>query len=47
MEYYSVIKKNDTMPFVEMWTDLEIILNPQRKINRRYHLHEEPKIWHA
>ena len=25
MEYYWAIKKNEIMPFVETWTDLEII----------------------
>ena len=24
MKYYSVIKRNETVPFVEMWMDLEL-----------------------
>ena len=26
MEYYSAIKKNETMPFVSIWIDLEGVL---------------------
>ena len=26
MEYYSTIKRNEIMPFVETWMDLEIIM---------------------
>ena len=32
MEYYSAIKRNETVPFAEMWTDLEtVILSEVRK----------------
>ena len=45
MEYYSAITKNEVMPFVAKWLDLEIIiLNEvrQRKINSiGYHLYVE------
>ena len=36
MEYYSAIKKNEIMPFVAPWMDLEMIILSevsQRKIN--------------
>ena len=26
MEYYSAIKKNETMPFAAIWVDLDIII---------------------
>ena len=36
MEYYSAIKKNETMPFAATWMDLEMIIVSevrQRKTN--------------
>ena len=36
MEYYSVIKKNEVMPFAAMWMDLDMIILSevsQRKTN--------------
>ena len=36
MEYYSAIKRNETVPFAEMWMGLEIIILSevsQRKTN--------------
>ena len=26
MKYYSAIRKNEIMPFVDMWMDLEIVI---------------------
>ena len=31
MEYYSVIKKNEIMPFTAIWMQLEIIISNQKK----------------
>ena len=42
MEYYSAIKKNELMPSVAMWMDLEIsVISEFRKKNTRYHLYVE------
>ena len=50
MEYYSVIKKNEMMPFAATWMDLEIIILSkvsQRKTNIIwYHLYMESKKWY-
>ena len=29
MEYYSAIKRNTTVPFAEMWMDLEIVIQSE------------------
>ena len=34
MEYYSAIKKNEIMPFVATWMDLEIIIE-SKKVRKR------------
>ena len=39
MEYYSAMKKNKTVSFVEMWMDLETVIHSkvrQRKTNIIY-----------
>ena len=38
--YYSVIKKNEIMPFAAMWMDLEIILLSEisQKEKDKYHM---------
>ena len=35
MEYYSAIKKNETIPFAATCMDLEIILNKVRQTEKR------------
>ena len=31
MGYYSVIKRNETVPFAEMWMDLETVIQKEKK----------------
>ena len=33
MEYYSAIKRNEIVPFAEMWTDLETVI--QSEVRKR------------
>ena len=40
MEYYSVIKKNEIMPFAATWMDTEIIILSEvsQKAKNKYHM---------
>ena len=38
MEYYSVIKKNEIMPFAATWLDLEIIILSEVSRTKKYHM---------
>ena len=40
MEYYSDIKKNEIMPFIAKWRDLEIIIQSKvsQKEKDKYHI---------
>ena len=44
MEHYSAIKKNEIMPFVPAWMDLEIILLSE--ISGRQTSYDIPYMWH-
>ena len=37
-EYYSAIKKNEIMPFVTTWMDLEIIMLSEVSQKDKYHI---------
>ena len=40
MEYYSAIKRNGIVPFVEMWMDLETVIQSEvsQKEKTKYHI---------
>ena len=44
MEYYSAIRKNDTLPFAATWRDLEIIIQMNCQTRQISHLYVESKI---
>ena len=35
MEYYSAIKRNETVSFLEMWTDLETVIESEVNLKER------------
>ena len=45
MEYYSAVKKKETMPFAAIWVDLDIIILSELSHKKTkpiwYHLHVE------
>ena len=40
MEYYSAIKRNETVPFAETWMDLETVIQSEvsQKEKNKYHI---------
>ena len=45
LEYYPAIKKNEIMPFVATWMDLEIIILRERQISYDVTYMWNLKIW--
>ena len=45
-EYYSAIRKNDSLPFAATWADLEIIIQTNSQTRQIYHLCAESKKQH-
>ena len=44
-EYYSAIKKNETMPFVATWMDLEIIIISEISQTEKDKYHDITYMW--
>ena len=45
MEYYSAIKRNETGSFVEMWMDLENVIQGDRKKKEKQILYINAYMW--
>ena len=45
MKYYSVIKKNETMPFAQTWMDQESVLLNENKSDREGEIYDIPCMW--
>ena len=45
MEYYSAIKRNETGSFVEMWVDLENVIQGDRKKKEKHILYIKAYMW--
>ena len=45
MEYYSVIKNNEIMPFVAIWMDLEMIILSEVSQTEEEILYDIPYMW--
>ena len=45
IEYYSTIKRNETRSFVEMWMDLENVIQSDRKRKEKQILYTNAYIW--
>ena len=45
MEYYSAIKRNETGSFVEMWMDLENVIQGDRKKKEKQILYITAYMW--
>ena len=45
MEYYSAIKKNEAMPFIATWMDLENVILSEVSQTEREILYDIPYMW--
>ena len=45
MEYYSAIKRNETGSFVQMWMDLENVIQGDRKKKEKQILYINAYMW--
>ena len=45
MEYYSAIKRNEIVPFAEMWMDLEIVILNELSASERQISYDITYMW--